>query len=212
MGKIFERASQASVSCAFRAIFEFKAQRVELEYHKTIATHLLAQRLHALVHRILRPHFAYLRESDRCPSRLAPLIKLVKGQKAINQWNKARAIESWRAHVKRWRVFRRVVKVQARKTREHAFKRWLRTVIQARAAPTKGATLVALTCERIWRRRMLQGFNAMRLGRRDGSAVPLMGCLAGMRRGKLQQAFNMIQRAARQRSFEVEKAGHFKQF
>ena len=63
VGKIFERASQASLSCAFRAIFEFKAQRVELEYHKTIATHLLAQRLHALVHRALRPNFAQLRES-----------------------------------------------------------------------------------------------------------------------------------------------------
>ena len=216
VGKIFERASQASLSCAFRGIFEFKAQRVELEYHKTIATHLLAHRLHALVHRTLRPHFAQLRESpqkqDRCPSRLAPLIKLVKAQKAINQWNKARAIESWRAHVKRWRVFRRVVKMQARKTREHAFKQWLRTVIQARAAPTKGATLVALICEKVWRRRMLQAFNAMRLGRRGGSAVPLMGCLAGMRRGKLQQALHMIQRAVRQRSFEVEKAGHFKQF
>ena len=108
-----------------------------------------------------------------------------------------------------------MVKVQARKTREHAFKRWLRTVIQARAALTsdsKGSTLVALICERLWRRRMLQGFNALRLGRRGGSAAPLMGCLAGMRRGKLLQAFNMIQRAARQRSCEVEKAGHFKQF
>lgn len=59
---------------------------------------------------------------------------------------------------------------------------------------------------------MLQGFNAMRLGKRGGSAVSLGSCLAGMRKDKLQHAFNMIQRAARQRSFEVEKAGHFKQF
>jgi hypothetical protein len=85
--------------------------------------------------------------------------------------------------VKRWRVFRRVVKVQARKTREQAFKRWLHTVIQARATHTKGATLVALICERLWRMRMLQGFNTMRLARLCGSAVPLMGYLAGMRRG-----------------------------
>ena len=104
-------------------------------------------------------------------------------------------MESWRAHVKRWRVFRRVVKVQARKTREHAFKRWLRTVIQARAAPTsdsKGATLIALIFERLWRRRMLQGFNSLRLERQGGSAFPLINCLAGMRSRKLQQAFNMI--------------------
>ena len=72
--------------------------------------------------------------------------------------------------------------------------------------------MVAMICERVWRRRMLQGFNAMRLGKQGGSAVPLVKCLAGMRKGNLQDAFNMLQRAARQRAFEVEKAGHFKQF
>lgn len=59
---------------------------------------------------------------------------------------------------------------------------------------------------------MLQGFNALRMEKRVGSAVSLMNYLACMRRGKLQLAFTMIQRAAKQRSFEVEKAGHFKQF
>ena len=52
----------------------------------------------------------------------------------------------------------------------------------------------------------------MRLEKYGGSAVSLISFLAGMRKGKLQHAFNLIQRAARQRSFEVEKAGHFKQF
>ena len=75
-----------------------------------------------IVHRTLRPHFTQLcssqQTSQQVPSHQAPLIKLVKAYKAINQWNKARAIEFWRLHVSRWRVFRRVVKVQARKTRE----------------------------------------------------------------------------------------------
>jgi hypothetical protein len=72
--------------------------------------------------------------------------------------------------------------------------------------------MVAILIERFWRRRMLQGFNAMRLGRRGGSAGPLVKCLAGMRKDRLKNAFNTLQGAARQRTFEVEKAGHFKQF
>jgi hypothetical protein len=35
--KIIEKAEQAQVSSAFKALFDFKGQRVEIEYQKTLA-------------------------------------------------------------------------------------------------------------------------------------------------------------------------------
>ena len=35
--KIIEKAEQAQVSSAFKSLFDFKGQRVEIEYQKTLA-------------------------------------------------------------------------------------------------------------------------------------------------------------------------------
>jgi len=53
-------------------------------------------------------------------------------QKLINTWNKHRALEVWRDHIRKWRLVKRVIKVKGRKERELAFKRWISFTLNSR--------------------------------------------------------------------------------
>lgn len=80
VGKILEKAQVTTLSHAFRTLFDYKSQRVELEYHKTIAVHILASKLETCVRHSKGVAFQTLKgvTTSSVSSRKQVLIKLIK--------------------------------------------------------------------------------------------------------------------------------------
>ena len=73
------------------------------------------------------------------------MIKLVKQQKAVRQWNKARVMQVWRERARRWRVLERVLRGQARRAKERGYRKWVRWAMAHRAKDSKNGLLQGLS-------------------------------------------------------------------
>jgi hypothetical protein len=144
------------------------------------------------------------------------LIKLVKEQKAVRQWNKARVMQVWRERARRWRVLERVLRGQARRAKERGYRKWVRWAMAHRAKDSKtgllqGLSLLANFFARGELKSKMQAMKKITYIPRM-SPASLFRTLESFRKSRLQHAFKAMQIQAKQRGHELDKAGHFKQF